>query len=120
MSACDLPCEGGDRHVESTCVAWRPDGSDRQLAVREAFTRVERPAEDPGESIGVLQEVAEWPATRLVEAESEEVLCRHIGVNRAELRVEHDDAGRQRVEQLCRLEVRERRRQAVFSGHGAP
>ena len=49
-----------------------------------------------------------WTATRLPEAHRHEILGADIGVDRAQLRIEHHDACRQRVEQFRRLELRQR------------
>ena len=60
------------------------------------------------QAVRIVQEVAEGPAARLVQAEGEQVLRGNVGVDRAQLRIEHDDAGGQRVEQIRRIEVRQR------------
>jgi hypothetical protein len=42
----------------------------------------------------------ERPAARLVEAHRQQVLRRDVGVDHAQLRIEHDDARGERVEQV--------------------
>ena len=120
MRARDLPCERRDSHVERPRIARRSERPHRKLAVCKALAGLERPAQNCGKTVGVLQKIGERTTPRLVETEGEEILRRDVRVNRAQLRVEHDDAGRQRVDELCRIEVRERRRQTVFNRQGAP
>src|SRR5207245_10634826 len=120
MSSGDLPFEGRDRHIQRARIPWGAERPEAELAVRESFTRIERPAENVGECVRLLQKVAEWAAARLVQTEREQVLRGDIGIDRAKLRIEHDDPGRQGIEQIRRIEVRERRRQGVLSDHGAP
>ena len=118
VRAGDLAGERRDGHVQGARLARRAGGPHDELAIGDALAGGERAAQDRRQPVGVVQEVAERAAARLVEAEGEQVLRGDVGVDGAQLRIEHDDAGRQRVEQIRRIEVRERRRQGVLSGHG--
>ena len=108
MGSGDLPLEGRDRHIQRARIPRGAERPEAELAVGESLTRIERPAENVGECVRLLQKVAEWAAARLVQAEREQVLRGDVGIDRAKLRIEHDDPGRQGIEQLRRIEVRER------------
>ena len=61
--------------------------------------------------IDITQEVplpAERPPASLVQAESEEILRRDVRIDGTQLRIEHDDSGRERIEQTRGIEVRQR------------
>ena len=72
------------------------------------------------EAIGVVEEVAERAAARLLQAEGEQVLRADVGVHQAQMRIEHDDAGGEDIEQVRGIEVRQRGRDRGSQGHGAP
>ena len=75
---------------------------------------LERALEDAAEALRVMQEIVERAPARHLQAEGEQVLGGNVGVHRAQLRVEHHDAGGERIEQIRRIEVRERRRRSRF------
>ena len=63
-----------------------------QLAIGDSHSGLEHAAQRRDQSIGLVQEIAERPAARLVQAEGEDVLRRNIGVDGAQLRIEYHDA----------------------------
>ena len=97
--------------VRSSTRASRGEPIGRTVSSRSEMpcAGVERAAQDADEAVRVVQEIAERPAARLVQAERQQVLRGDVRVDGAELRIEHDDAGGQRIEQIRGIEVRERR-----------
>ena len=59
-------------------------------------------------------------AARLVDADGEQVLGGDVGVDHAQVRIEHDDAGGQRADEIGGLEMRYRGRKEVFNRHAGP
>ena len=114
------PGERGDGDVERAHLARRPGRAHRDLAVGDALAALERAPQDAAEPFGVMQEVAERAAARLLQAEGQQVLRGDVGVHRAQLRIEHHDAGGERIEQVRGIEVRERGRGGLFKRHDAP
>ena len=78
-----------------------------------------RKEEQNNEILRFVQEIPEGSAARLFETEGEHVLRGDVRIDRAQLGIEHNDAGRERIEQVRRVEVRQNRRQTVFNSHGA-
>src|ERR1700722_17373784 len=107
MGARYLAFERRDRHIQRAHITRRSGGAHRELAVRKTFAGIERSAQKADEPIRVREKVAERAAARLVQAKREEILRGDVGVDRTQLRVEHDDAGRERIEQVRWIEVRE-------------
>ena len=64
--------------------------------------------------------VEEGPAARLVDADGQQILRGDVGVDHAQIRIEHHDAGGQRADQVGGLEVRDGGREEAFNGHAAP
>ena len=56
-------------------------------------------------------------AARLVDADGQQVLRGDVGVDHAQVGIEHHDAGGQRADQVGGLEMRDRRRQEAFNRH---
>jgi hypothetical protein len=108
MRSGDLAFERGDRDIENARRLGCADRTQRQLAIRDAFAGLQHAPQIAEQAVRIVQEVAERPAARLVQAECEEVLRRDVRVDRAQLGIEHDDAGRQRVEQIRGIEMRQR------------
>jgi hypothetical protein len=66
----------------------------------------------------LAEKIREWPTTRLIDAEGERVLRDAVRVNDAELGVEHDDADRERIEQIRGLEMGKYRGRVVLKRQG--
>ncbi len=113
------PQERGHRDIERARLARRVGGLERHFAVGETFAGLERAPEEGVQRAGIVQVIAEGAPTAHVEAEREQVLGRDVGVDRAQLRVQHQDPGRERIQELGRVEVRKHRGAAVLSSHGA-
>ena len=112
------PIEGSDRHVERARLARRPGRAQRRARGRRCSRRSSSTRRRmPPSRLGLVQEIRERSAARLLQAEGEQVLRGDVGIHRAQLRVEHDDAGGERIEQVGRVEMRERRRCAVLNRH---
>jgi hypothetical protein len=94
-------------------------GPHRDLALGIDVAGVARALQRRDQAVGLGEQVGVGPAARLVEAHRQQALGGDVRVDHAELRVEHDDAGGQRVEQVGGVVVRERRRQGAFSDHRA-
>jgi hypothetical protein len=93
MRAGDLPFQQSDRDVEHARIARRAGGFQHQLAIGDPFSGLEHAAQGRDESVGFVQEISERPAARLLQAEGEHILRRNVGVDRAQLCIEYDDAG---------------------------
>ncbi len=118
VRSCYLAFQRRDRYIQSARVTRCAGWPHCQLTIREALPGLESAAQQTDEPVRVLQKIPEGTAARLVQTECEQVLGGDVGVDRAHLRVEHDDARGQGIEQIRRIEVRERGRQRVLSGHG--
>ena len=114
------PAEGGDGDVQRAQLARRAGRAHRDLAVGDALAGLQRAPQDAAEAVGVVQEVAERAAARHLQAEGEQVLRGDVGVHRAQLRIEHHDAGGQRIEQVRGIEVRQRAKGSAASTAMAP
>ena len=66
----------------------------------------ERAPQQLHQRLGIFEQFRERMPAGLVEAHCQQILRTDIGVDHAQLRVEHDDAGRQYVEQFGRIEMR--------------
>jgi len=115
----ELALERCDGHIQGAQIARRPGRSHSQLPVRKAFTGLEGAAQNAHETVRVVEEIPERTTARRVETEGEQVLGGNIRVDGAELRVQHDDAGRQRIQQVSRIEVRDRGREGELGHHGS-
>jgi hypothetical protein len=107
MGAGDLSGQRRDSYIQDTGVTRSPERPDNQLAVGDSLTGFECPAQNAAQTVRVLQKVAEGAAPRLVQAECEQILRGDIRVDGAELRIQHDNTGRQRIEQVGWIEMGE-------------
>ena len=97
----------------------RPSGpvctdSSRSESVSPVSTRA---AHERAQRIGFEHQREKRLAARLVDADGEQVLGGHVGVDHAQVRIEHDDAGGQRPDEIGRLEMGDRGRKEVFNRH---
>ncbi len=120
MRSGDLAFERGDGYVERARLARRAQGPHGDFAIGNSFTSLQSTAQQDCETVGVLEKVAKRTAAGFFQAERKEVLRSHIGVNGAQLCVEHDDARGQRVQQIRWIEVRDGRGKSVLNSHGTP
>ena len=88
--------------------------SDKRLA------GVERAAHEHAQRIGFEHQREEGFAARLVDADGEQILRGDVGVHHAQVRIEHDDAGGQRADEIGGLEMRDRGREEAFNRHAGP
>ena len=103
----DLPFERRDRHVDHDRLAMGLRGArhQRDLVPGVGFIALQRAPQQLHQRFGILEQFRERMPAGLVEAHCQQVLRADIGVDHAQLRVEHEDAGRQHVEQFGRIEM---------------
>jgi hypothetical protein len=72
-----------------------------------SLLRVELSLKGGHQSARLPQEIAERAAACDVEAESQQILSHGIGVDRTQLRIQHDDARREGIQEIGWIEVSE-------------
>ena len=102
------PSKGSEGHVErarSRGAAAGRTGSSRSAIPSPLMSTRRRM---PPSASGACSRSVNGRPRACLQAEGEQVLRGDVGVHRAQLRIQHDDAGGERVEQVGRIEMRER------------
>src|SRR6185369_4508808 len=118
--AVEFAVEWRHRDVDDAMLATERTGLHGQFALGECLARIDGPTHESAQRIGFEYQREKWLAARLVDAGGEQILGGHVGVDHAQVRIEHDDAGGQRPDEIGRLEMRYRGRKKVFNRHAGP
>ena len=108
VRAGDLAFQRRDGHIHDARFARRGLQVQHQFAIREGLAGLDRAAQDRNQAVGFQQVIAEGPAAALVQADGQQILRGDIGVDRTQLRVQQDDPGRERIQQIRGVEMRQR------------
>ena len=115
--AIELAVERRHRDVDDAVLAAQRARLHRQLAFGQGFAGLERAAHERRQRIGFEHQREERFAACLVDADGEQILRGDVGVHHAQVRIEHDDAGGERADEIGGLEVRYRGRKEAFNRH---
>src|SRR5579862_5567646 len=120
MRTGDAALERRDHDIDHARLACGTLRIQNELAIVEARAGLECAPQKAGEPVGLEESVTEGAPAGLIETEREQILRGDVRIDRAQLRIEQNDSSGERIEETRRIEMRERRWEAVFKRHGTP
>jgi hypothetical protein len=118
----DLAFERRRGHVDHhrIALAGQPGRRQQDFMPGAGLVALERAAQDAVERHRVGEQLGDGPATGFVQPDGEQILRSDVGVDHAQVGIEHHHAGGQYVQQIRRIEMRQRRWRDLFKSHRAP
>ena len=107
-----------DDGIDDARLTRRADGTQTDFTFVDDLAPITGARQSSSEHLSVDEQFGERPTAGLVESHGQQALCRDVGVDDAEVRIEQHDACQQRIEQIRRVVMRGEGLEETFNRHG--